>query len=129
MNEPTNDYAEPQHDYLLVRELNHEDTSRGGIIMPNVEDPTGNRRGAGRYEVVAVGPGPWTDRVRPDGQFLRRPMSVVKGDVVTFQGKGFFINTEGAQLGVIQDYQIVAIYRKGTETLGEPVGEPLVSLA
>jgi co-chaperonin GroES (HSP10) len=117
------EYAEPQHDYILVREMTeHESRSRGGILMPDVNDPTGNKRAGARFEVMAVGPGPWTDRVsavEKDGaafgssRFMRRPMTVKEGDQVVFQGGGFLVNTDGGgQLIAIQDYQIVAIYRR-----------------
>lgn len=143
--EPEPEYAEPQHDYILVREMTeYEMRSRGGVIMPDVTDPTGNKRASGRFEVMAVGPGPWTDRVGggkasllqkakdagvPDdvshalnqyaveepASFMRRPMCVKKGDQVVFQGGGFLVNTAGMQLIAIQDYQIVAVYRKALQ--------------
>jgi co-chaperonin GroES (HSP10) len=118
------EYAEPQHDYILVREMTeHVSISRGGVFMPDVNDPTGNKRAGARFEVMAVGPGPWTDRVtagEKDGaptaigsRFMRRPMTVKEGDQVVFQGGGFLVNTDGGgQLIAIQDYQIVAIYRR-----------------
>lgn len=100
----------PQHDYILVKEA-HREFRKGSIIMPNVEDPTGNVRAGDLWEVVAVGPGPWTDRVGPNGEFLRRPICCKVGDIISFQGKGFGVNVDGGgQFGAIQDYQVVVIY-------------------
>lgn len=106
------EHMEPQHDYIAIKELTgHEGVSRGGIILPEVNDPTGNKRAGGRFVVVAVGKGPWTDRVDSNGNFLRRPMSVRPGDIISIQGKGFLANVGGDQVILVQDYQVCCIYK------------------
>lgn len=116
MNAPVSEYerVEPEHDYLLVRLASAEMLkSRGGMFMPVVEDPTGNQRASGWYEVIAVGPGPWTDRVDANGQFLRRPMCCSEGDLVIFQGKPFPFTVPGVgACDCIQNYQVCAVQRR-----------------
>lgn len=111
-NQPEYEDHEPQHDYIFVRDLRDEMVSRGGVIMPNVADPTGNKRSSGPCEVIAVGPGPWTDRVDANGQFLRRPMCCDVGDIVVYQGGQFGVNVNGQALAAIQDYQVVDCRRR-----------------
>ena len=63
----------PLHDRLLVKRLDEDDTSKGGIIIPDSakEKPQ-------RGQVVAVGKG----KVAEDGSV--RPLDVKEGDVVLF---------------------------------------------
>ena len=110
--EPTHDDHEPQHDYIFVWPMPDEMRSKAGVIMPNVVDPTGNKRSSGPCQVIAVGPGPWTDRVDANGQFLRRPMCCSPGDIIVYQGGQFYVNVNGRQLAAIQDYQVVDCRRR-----------------
>jgi len=141
-NEPQYDDHEPQHDYIFVKPMREEMLSKGGLHMPNIPDPTGNKRSSGPCLVVAVGPGPWTDRVGSGGKarllqlaanagvtpevatalnqyipeesasFLRRPMCCKPGDIVVYQGGQFLVNVNGEQLSAIQDYQVVDCRRR-----------------
>lgn len=115
------EYAEPQHDYVLFKPNREEQVSRGGIHMPDVEDPTGNERSSGRYDVVSVGPGPWViaGGIEDDNpsHYARRPMCVGLGDVFLFEGKGFLIHIPGDEVGVIQDYQVATIFRRAAPPL------------
>ncbi len=63
----------PLYDRLLVKRLDEEDTTKGGIIIPDSakEKPQ-------RGQVVAVGKG----KVAEDGSV--RPLDVKEGDVVLF---------------------------------------------
>ena len=102
----------PQNDYLFIKPLlNHEEKSRGGIIMPTVEDPTHNVRTEGRFIVVAVGEGPWTDVPGPNGALLRRPMPCKPGDVIYFQGTAFQGRINGETVGIIQAYQVICVIK------------------
>lgn len=111
------EFAEPQHDYVLFKPNADEHVSRGGIHMPDVEDPTGNQRSSGRYDVIATGPGPWVIVESPERPttYGRRPMCVATGDVMLFEGKGFLINVPGDQVGVVQDYQIGTVFRRAAK--------------
>ncbi|MBN1809668.1 MAG: co-chaperone GroES [Planctomycetes bacterium] len=64
---------EPLEDRVLIRRLDVEDTTPGGIVLPDTakEKPQ-------RGEVVSVGPGKLLD----SGE--RAPLSVKKGDEVLF---------------------------------------------
>jgi chaperonin GroES len=91
----------PLHDRILVRRTKEEDTTAGGIIIPDSakEKPQ-------RGEVVATGNG----RVTEDGKTL--PLEVKVGDKVLFSkyagtdlklgGEEFLMITEGDVLGIIQ---------------------------
>lgn len=97
------EFAVPQHDNYILREIPWEDVSAGGIVLakpgqdydnlksdqarrqkpPERELPQ-DRRAVSRYEVVAVGPGTWIDVNDELGNdvFMRKPMAAAKGDIV-----------------------------------------------
>ena len=111
--EPEYEEGEAEHDYILVRSRPDLMQSRGGIFMPSVEDPTGNQRAMGWYEVMSVGPGPWTDRVDSNNQFMRRPMCCDVGDLIIFQGRTFGFNVPGeGAYEAIQNYQVTYVRRR-----------------
>ena len=70
-------HLEPLHDKVLVRPIEFERTTKGGLIIPDsaVEKTQ-------RGEVIAVGPG----RFDPDGR--RVPMGVEVGDEVVYARYG-----------------------------------------
>lgn len=90
----------PLNDRVLIRRLEEETTSRGGIIIPETakERPT-------KGEVIAVGPG---ERIEGDE---RRPMPVKEGDKVIF-GKyaGTEIKIDGEEYTLIRENELLAIY-------------------
>jgi chaperonin GroES len=92
----------PLHDRVIVKRLEEEKKSAGGILIPDsaTEKPQ-------RGEVVAVGPG----RVMDDGKV--RPCDVKKGDVVLF-GKysGSEVKLDGEELVVMKEDDIVAVIGK-----------------
>lgn len=106
--------AVPTHDYIFVKPYELENITASGIVLPSVEDPTGNNRSSGFYRVISVGPGPWTDHAEQGAErsFRRRPMCCGVGDVIAFQGRGWWVNIEGDQVGVIQDYQVCAVIQR-----------------
>jgi hypothetical protein len=133
----TDEYAVPQHDILILREINYENLSAGGIIManpgqdydwlksdqakrghvPDRELPT-DRRAVGRYEVLAVGPGTWVDVNDELGRdvFMRRPMSAQKGDVILAMNGPKPFPCNGQVLFTCPDHMILAaIVNAGTK--------------
>lgn len=92
----------PLHDRILVRRVEEEEKSRGGIIIPDTakEKPMEGK-------VVAVGKG----KVLEDGKTRR--LEVNKGDRILFSkyagtevkigGEEYLIMREDDVLGVIQD--------------------------
>lgn len=89
----------PLHDRVLVKRLEHETKSAGGIVIPDsaAEKPI-------RGEVVAVGQG----KVLEDGKV--RALDVKKGDKVLF-GKysGTEIKIEGNEYLVMREDDIMAV--------------------
>lgn len=91
----------PLHDRVVVRRLEEERTSAGGIVIPDTaaEKPS-------RGEVIAVGPGKLLD----NGQV--RPLGVKVGDHVLFgkyagsevklSGKEYIVMREDDIMGVIE---------------------------
>ena len=89
----------PLHDRVVVKRLEEEKKSAGGIIIPDqaAEKPL-------KAEVLAVGPGKRTD----DGK-LQAP-DVKKGDVVLI-GKysGTEVKIDGQDLVVLREDDILAV--------------------
>jgi len=92
----------PLHDRVIVKRLEEEKKSAGGILIPDTaaEKPQ-------KGEVIAVGPG----RVMDDGKV--RPCDVKKGDIVLF-GKysGSEVKLDGEDLVVMKEDDIVAVIGK-----------------
>jgi chaperonin GroES len=92
----------PLHDRVLLKRINEEEKTKGGIIIPDTakEKPM-------EGEIVAVGQG----KVSEDGKL--RPLSVKKGDRVLFakyagtevkiNGVEHLILGEDEILGVLED--------------------------
>ena len=89
----------PLHDRLIVKRIDEEEKTAGGIIIPDTakEKPQEGR-------VIAVGPG----KVDEDGK--RRPLDVNKGDRVLF-GKyaGTEIQLEGVEHLIIREDDVLAV--------------------
>jgi chaperonin GroES len=89
----------PLHDRILVKRLESEEKTKGGIIIPDTakEKP---QEGL----VVAAGPG----RVNEDGKVT--PLDVKKGDKVLF-GKysGSEITLEGDEHLIIREEDVLAV--------------------
>ena len=89
----------PLHDRIIVKRLDEEQTTKGGIIIPDTakEKPI-------EGEVIAVGQG----RVSEDGKV--RPLDVKKGDKVLF-GKyaGTEIKIEGDDFLMMREDDILGI--------------------
>ncbi len=92
----------PLHDRVIVKRLEEERTSPGGIVIPDTaaEKPV-------QGKVVAVGKG----KILEDGQV--RPVDVKVGDKILF-GKytGTEVKVEGEDLVVMREEDIMAIIEK-----------------
>jgi chaperonin GroES len=88
----------PLHDRVLVKRLEAEETTKGGIIIPDTakEKPQ-------EAEVIAVGQG----RVGDDGKVV--PLEVKKGDKVLI-GKfsGTEVTIEGEEHVILREEEILA---------------------
>ncbi len=92
----------PLHDRAVVRRLEEERTTAGGIVIPDsaAEKPV-------RGEIVAVGKG----KVLDNGEV--RPLDVQVGDKVLF-GKyaGTEIKVDGQEYVVMREDDIIAVFGK-----------------
>ena len=89
----------PLHDRVIVKRLEAESKSAGGIVIP---DTAGEKPDQG--EVVAVGPG----KKNEDGKIV--PMDVKVGDRILF-GKysGTTVKVEGTELLVMREEDIMGV--------------------
>ena len=89
----------PLHDRIIIRRLEEERTSPGGIVIPDTaaEKPI-------RGKVIAVG----TGRVTEKGEI--RALDVKKGDTVLF-GKysGTEVKVDGEELVVMREDDVMAV--------------------
>ena len=91
----------PLHDRVIVKRVEEEETTKGGIIIPDTakEKPVEGK-------VIAVGDGKITD----DGK--RQPLEVKKGDKILF-GKyaGTDITIDGEAHLIMREDDIIAIVK------------------
>jgi len=89
----------PLHDRVIIRRMEDEKTSPGGIVIPDsaAEKPI-------KGQVVAVGKG----KILDNGDV--RPLDVKKGDLILF-GKysGTEVSVDGEELLVMREDDITAI--------------------
>jgi chaperonin GroES len=89
----------PLHDRVLVRRVEQDQKTKGGIIIPDTaqEKPM-------EGEIVAVG----TGHVNDNGQV--RPLDVKKGDRVIFsKWAGTEVNIDGEELMVMKESDIIGV--------------------
>ncbi len=89
----------PLHDRVVVRRLEEETTTAGGIVLPDsaAEKPS-------QGEVLAVGPG----KVQDNGD-VRRP-DVKVGDKIIFgQYGGSTVKIEGDELLILSESEIFGV--------------------
>lgn len=88
----------PLHDRVVIKRLEEERTSPGGIVIPDTatEKPI-------RGKVIAVG----TGRITEKGEI--RPLDIKKGDTVLF-GKyaGSDVQVDGEDYKIIRENEILA---------------------
>lgn len=92
----------PLHDRVIIKRLEAETKSAGGIVIPDsaAEKPI-------KGEVIAAG----TGKILEDGKV--RPIAVKVGDIVLF-GKysGTEIKIDGEELLVMREEDLVAVVEK-----------------
>jgi chaperonin GroES len=89
----------PLHDRVVVKRVNQEEKSRGGIIIPDTaqEKPM-------EGEIVAVGPGARAD----DGTL--QPLDVKAGDRVLFgKWSGTEVKIDGEELLIMKESDIMGV--------------------
>ena len=89
----------PLHDRVLIRVLDSEEKTSGGIIIPDTakEKPQ-------EGEVVAVGPGAKSE----DGKIS--PMDVKVGDIVLFgKWSGTEVKIDGTEYSIMKESDIMGI--------------------
>ncbi|MDP3859301.1 MAG: co-chaperone GroES [Stagnimonas sp.] len=92
----------PLHDRVIVKRLEEEKKSAGGIIIPDqaAEKPV-------RGEVIAVGPG------KKDDNGKNITLDVKAGDIVLFgKYRGSEVKVEGQDYLVMREDDIVAVFTK-----------------
>ena len=97
----------PLHDRVVVRRLNSEEKTKGGIIIPDTakEKPQ-------EGTVVAVGPGRWDE----DGE-KRIPLDVAEGDTVRVEARD-------GELAEFLMRRHIAVARANIEARVNPSREP-----
>jgi chaperonin GroES len=89
----------PLHDRILVKRLDSEETTKGGIIIP---DSAKEKPSEGK--VISAGPG------KVDEQGKVRPMDVKKGDKILFSKySGTEVNIEGEEHLIIREDDVLGI--------------------
>jgi chaperonin GroES len=89
----------PLHDRVVVRRLEEEQKTAGGIIIPDTakEKPM-------QGEVVAVGPGARTE----DGKLI--PLDVKAGDTILFgKWSGTEVKIDGVELLIMKESDIMGV--------------------
>ncbi|MFT4046343.1 MAG: co-chaperone GroES [Solimonas sp.] len=92
----------PLHDRVIVKRLEEEKKSAGGIIIPDnaAEKPS-------KGEILAIGPGKKDDNGKPVA------LDVKVGDIVLF-GKysGSEVKVDGQDVLVLREDDIIAVFTK-----------------
>jgi chaperonin GroES len=89
----------PLHDRLVVRRLEEESTTAGGIVLPDsaAEKPS-------QGEVLAIGPGKTLD----NGEL--KPLDVKVGDKVIFgQYGGSTVKLDGEELLIMNESEVFGV--------------------
>jgi chaperonin GroES len=92
----------PLHDRLIVKRLEEEEKTKGGIIIPDSakEKPIEGK-------VIAVGKG----KIKKDGTTI--PMEIKKGDRILFaKYAGTEVKIDGEEYLMMREDEIVAIIEK-----------------
>ncbi|HZQ21439.1 MAG TPA: co-chaperone GroES [Terriglobales bacterium] len=102
----------PLHDRILVRRIEEQETTRGGIVIP---DTAKDKPQEG--EVIAVGKG----KINEDGKV--RPLDVKGGDHILF-GKyaGSEIKLDGEEFVIMREDEVLGILSGSKKQKAEPAG-------
>ena len=99
----------PLHDRVVVRRIEEDDRTKGGIIIPDTakEKPQ-------QGEVVAVGPG------APDEKGKVQPLDVKPGDRVLFgKWSGTEVKLDGEELLIMKESDIIGVIEGAARTKNE----------
>ena len=92
----------PLHDRVLVRRIEGEEKTKGGIIIPDTA-----KEKPGEGEIIAVGDG----EIGEDGK--KRPMNVKKGDRILFgKWSGTEVKIDGEELLIMKESDILGIIKQ-----------------
>jgi chaperonin GroES len=99
----------PLHDRILVRRVEEQETTRGGLIIP---DTAKDKPQEG--EVVSAGKG----KVTEDGKL--RPLDVKAGDRILF-GKyaGTEVKLDGEELLIMREEEVLGIIESAKKAAGK----------
>jgi len=99
----------PLHDRLVVRRVAEEETTRGGLIIP---DTAKDKPQEG--EVVSIGKG----KINEDGKV--RPLDVKPGDRILF-GKypGTEVKLDGEELLIMREEEVLGIIESAKKAAGK----------
>ena len=89
----------PLHDRVVVRRIDEDEKSAGGIIIPDTakEKPS-------QGEIIAVGPGARNDK----GEIT--PLDVKKGDLVLFgKWSGTEVSLDGEDLLIMNESDVMGV--------------------
>ncbi|HVH80387.1 MAG TPA: co-chaperone GroES [Stellaceae bacterium] len=98
----------PLHDRVVIRRLEEDEKTAGGIIIPDTakEKPM-------RGEVLAVGPG-----AREDGKLV--PLDVRVGDIVLFgKWSGTEVKLDGEEVVIMKEADLMGIIEDETRGFGK----------
>lgn len=97
---------QPLHDRIVVRRLEAEERTAGGIIIPD-----SGKEKPSQGEVLACGPGATKD----SGEI--RPMQVKQGDTVLFKKWGAEeVKVDGEDLLILKEEDVLAIVSNACST-------------
>jgi chaperonin GroES len=89
----------PLGDHVVIRPLEAEDRTPGGIVLPDTA-----KEKSTKGEVVAVGSG----KVLPNGRVV--PLSVKEGDKVLYSKyAGSEVKVDGKELKIVTESEILAV--------------------
>jgi chaperonin GroES len=102
----------PLHDRILVQRVEEEETTRGGLVIP---DTAKDKPQEG--EVIAVGKG----KINEEGKV--RPLDLKEGDRILF-GKyaGTEIKLEGEEFLIMREDEVLGVLSGSKKQKLEPVG-------
>ena len=95
----TKPQVKPLSDRVVVKKLEAEERTAGGIVLPDTA-----REKPQKAEVLAVGPGKYDDKG------VRQPMEVKEGDKILFaKYSGTEFKIDGVEYLIISEHDILAV--------------------
>jgi len=92
----------PLHDRVLLRRIEADEKTAGGIIIPDTAKKEKPEQGI----VIATGPGKWDE----DGE-KRIPMEVQEGDRVVFSKFGYDeVKVEDKEFYIVSENNILGVF-------------------